>query len=114
MQRAETLLDQLDPSQPTVGNDHAAFSVSGEGLGLVEAPGGALAHRVILEGGRIAHYDIVSPSTWNGAPQDEQGQAGSLEVALNQIPANLGDTAQQRTFARIVHSFAFSTTDAVH
>lgn len=111
--RAETLLDQVDPSQPVVATDAEAFSASGEGFGLLEAPAGSLQHRMILENGRIEHYDIVSPSTWNGAPLDEEGQAGSLETALNRTPADLSDPAQQRVLARIVHSFAFSSTDAV-
>jgi Ni,Fe-hydrogenase I large subunit len=113
MERVETLLDQIDPAQPTVAADIDPFRVSGEGLALLEAPAGALQHRVILERGRIAHYDIVSPCTWNGAPQDEQGQPGSLETALNQAPPDLADAAGQRTASRIVQSFAFSLTDAV-
>jgi Ni,Fe-hydrogenase I large subunit len=113
LDRAETLLDQIDPAQPTVSADIDPFRISGEGLALLEAPAGSLKHRVIVERGRIAHYDIVSPSTWNGSPQDEQNQPGSLETALNRAPLDLADAAQGRTAARIVHSFAFSTTDAV-
>ena len=113
LERAETLLDQIDPAQPTVAADAEPFDVSGEGLALLEAPAGALQHRMILERGRIAHYDIVSPSTWNGSPDDEQGPPGSLETALNRTPLELGEPAGQRSAARIVHSFAFSATDAV-
>jgi Ni,Fe-hydrogenase I large subunit len=113
MDRVETLLDQIDPAQPTVSADIDPFRVSGEGLALLEAPAGALQHRLILERGRIAHYDIVSPSTWNGSPSDEQNQPGSLETALNRAPLALGEPGPLRTAARIVHSFAFSTTDAV-
>jgi len=113
VERAETLLDQIDPAQPTVSRDIDPFHATGEGLALLESPAGSLQHRMILERGRIAHYDVISPSTWNGAPLDEQKQAGSLETALNRSPLNLADAAQQRTASRIVHSFAFSTTDAV-
>ncbi len=113
LERAETLLDQIDPAQPTVLNETPPFRVSGEGLALLEAPAGALQHRLILQRGRIVHYDIVTANTWNGSPQDEQKQAGSLETALNQVPLNLSEAGAQRTAARIVHSFAFSTTDAV-
>jgi Ni,Fe-hydrogenase I large subunit len=113
LERAESLLDQIDPAQPTVLSEASPFKVSGEGLALLEAPAGALQHRLILVRGRIAHYDIVTPNTWNGSPADEQNQAGSLETALNQVPLNLADPGGQRNAARIVHSFAFSTTDAV-
>jgi Ni,Fe-hydrogenase I large subunit len=113
MERAETLLDQIDPVQPTVSADIDPFHVSGEGLSLLESPAGSLQHRVILERGRIVHYDIVSPCTWNGAPRDEQNLAGSLETALSQAGLDLGDAGQQRVASRIVQSFAFSATDAV-
>jgi Ni,Fe-hydrogenase I large subunit len=113
MQRAETLLDQIDPAQPTVATDTEPFGTTGEGLALLESPAGSLQHRVILERGRVVHYDIVTGSTWNGAPQDEQEQAGSLETALNRAGLDLADAAGQRQAARIVHSFAFSSTDAV-
>lgn len=113
LDRAETLLDQIDPAQPTVSHDIGPFRVSGEGLALLEAPAGSLQHRIVLERGRIVHYDIVSPNTWNGSPQAEQKLAGSIETALNRNPLDLAKAADQRTAARIVHSFAFSTTDAV-
>jgi Ni,Fe-hydrogenase I large subunit len=113
LERAETLLDQIDPAQPTVSADIDPFRVSGEGLALLESPAGSLQHRLILERGRIAHYDIVSPSSWNGSPQDEQNQPGSLESALNAARLDLADAGQQRTASRIVQSFAFSATDAV-
>lgn len=114
MERAETLLDKLDPAHPTVAPEGEPFAVSGEGLGLVEAPAGALQHRMVLEKGRIVHYDIVSPSTWNGSPLDERGETGSLETALNRSAYDLSLPAHERTLSRIVHSFAFSMTDAVH
>jgi len=113
LERAETLLDQIDPAQPTVLSEVSPFKVSGEGVAMLEAPAGALQHRLILERGRIAHYDIVTPNTWNGSSQDDQNQAGSLETALNQVPLNLSEPGAQRSAARIVHSFAFSSSDAV-
>lgn len=114
VERAEALLDQIDPAHPTVSGEGDPFGASGEGLALLEAPAGSVQHRLILERGRIAHYDVLSPGAWNGASQDEQGMAGSVETALNRAPADPGSAAGRRRMARIVHSFAFSATDATH
>ena len=41
----------------------------GEGLGLVEATAGRLAHRVTVEGGRVDRYRILHPERWNLHPE---------------------------------------------
>jgi len=41
----------------------------GEGLGLVETARGLLLHRVRVEAGRVAAWDIVAPTEWNFHPQ---------------------------------------------
>ena len=114
LERAEALLEQIDPAHAAVSAEGDPYRASGEGMALLEAPAGALQHRMILNRGRIAHYDIVAPSTWNAAPMDEQGKPGSLEVALNRAPLNLADAADKRRASRIVHSFGLSIADATH
>lgn len=112
-ERVESLLDRLDPAQPLVVSEGNPFAVSGEGLGLLEAPAGALQHRVILDRGKIVHYDIIAPSTWNGAPRDQRDTPGPLESALNSSPFDPNRAEDRLALSRIVHSFAFSMTDAV-
>lgn len=53
-----------------------------EGQGLTDAPRGALGHWLRIEQGRIAHYEVISPTTWNASPRDELGQPGPIEQAL--------------------------------
>ena len=114
LRRCEYILGQLYPNQPTVAADRSAFGVSGQGTGVIEAPAGAIQHRIVLERGRIAMYDIISPSTWNGSPEDERGEVGSLEQALNGVRLNLREREDRLAASRIVHSFFFSSADAVH
>jgi ferredoxin hydrogenase large subunit/hydrogenase large subunit len=110
--RCEHLLGQIVPGQPTVAELHLD-RVTGQGLGMVEAPAGAVRHRVAIGHGKIESYDIISPSTWNASPQDERGEPGSLELALNGARLNLNEREDRLAASRIVHSFFFSTTDAV-
>lgn len=113
-ERCELLLDQLDPAHPTISKESLPPDLTGEGLGITEAPAGAMQHRMVLEKGKIAYYDIITPSTWNGASRDENDGPGSLEMALNRERRSLDDPRQLRELSRIVQSFAFSMSDATH
>lgn len=54
-----------------------------EGVGLVEAPRGALGHWVSIDGnGLCKSYQIITPTTWNASPRDSKGQRGAIEQAL--------------------------------
>jgi hydrogenase large subunit len=55
---------------------------NGTGIGLTEAPRGALGHWLRITKGRIGHYQIVTPTCWNASPMDDQGRAGPIEQAL--------------------------------
>lgn len=55
---------------------------NGLGAGLVEAARGALGHWVRIEGGHVAGYQIIAPTTWNFSPRDAGGAPGPLEAAL--------------------------------
>jgi Ni,Fe-hydrogenase I large subunit len=112
--RCREILRGYEPGQPPIDDSRDPFDITGDGVGMIEAPAGAVRHRCVLEDGRITYYDIVAPSTWNGSPQDEQGIAGPLEVACSRRPWNPNADSDALALARIVHSFAFSTADAVH
>lgn len=53
-----------------------------QGVGFTEAPRGALGHWLKIENTKIANYQCVVPTTWNGSPRDEQGNIGAFEAAL--------------------------------
>ncbi|MBI3146982.1 MAG: nickel-dependent hydrogenase large subunit [Betaproteobacteria bacterium] len=62
-----------------------------EGMGLVEAARGSLGHWITIEDGRLAHYQIISPTTWNFSPRDRNGQPGAAELALQGAPVQAGE-----------------------
>jgi len=108
-------LSEVDPDQPTVSAGAEALThLNGEGLGFLEGPAGAVQHRLIVENGRIAHYDIISPNTWNAAPRGGDGLRGSLEQALNAEKLDFSNQRNRLALSRIVHSFALSMSDATH
>ncbi len=54
----------------------------GQGWGATEAARGALAHWIEIENGVIKNYQVVAPTTWNVGPNDEAGNSGPIEAAL--------------------------------
>ena len=83
-----------------------------EGVGLVEAPRGALAHWIRIKDGAIDNYQLVVPTTWNGSPRDAKGQRSSFEQALIGNPvANIEEPLE---ILRTIHSFDPCMACAVH
>jgi len=76
---------------------------SARGRGMWEAPRGALAHWNQIEGGKLQNYQVVSPSTWNFSPRDDNGVRGPVEEALVGCPVE--DPEQPLEIMRIVHSY---------
>ena len=83
-----------------------------EGVGLVEAPRGSLAHWIRIKDGRIDNYQLVVPTTWNGSPRDAKSQRSSFEESLIGTPvANLEQPVE---IIRTIHSFDPCLACAVH
>ena len=74
-----------------------------KGVGTTEAPRGALGHWVVIEEGKIANYQAVVPTTWNGSPRDPAGNIGAFEAALLNTPVAVPD--QPLEILRTLHSF---------
>ncbi|MDB4945916.1 MAG: nickel-dependent hydrogenase, large subunit [Labilithrix sp.] len=74
-----------------------------EGLGLHEAPRGALSHWVVVEAGIIKNYQAVVPTTWNASPRDERGARGPYEASLVGTP--IADPTKPLEVLRTLHSF---------
>lgn len=83
-----------------------------EGWGSTEAPRGALGHWVRIRDGKVANYQAVVPSTWNGSPRDARGQRGAYEAALLDTP--VADPERPIEVLRTVHSFDPCMACAVH
>jgi [NiFe] hydrogenase large subunit/hydrogenase large subunit len=82
------------------------------GFGTTEAPRGALGHWVRIQNGKIANYQAVVPTTWNGSPRDPRGQRGPFEEALIGTP--VFDPARPLEVLRTIHSFDPCMACSVH
>lgn len=85
---------------------------SGTGVGLTEAARGALGHWVSIAGGKIANYQIITPTCWNASPKDDNGVQGPIEQALIGTP--IEDPGQPIEALRVIHSFDPCLSCAVH
>ncbi|MDR3094335.1 MAG: nickel-dependent hydrogenase large subunit [Bacteroidales bacterium] len=83
-----------------------------QGVGLTEAPRGALAHFIKIKNNRVENYQMVVPSTWNASPRDEKGQLSAYEASLIGTPVH--DTKQPLEILRTIHSFDPCLACAVH
>ncbi len=83
-----------------------------KGVGLTEAPRGALAHWIVIKDKKIENYQLVVPTTWNASPRDPSGQRSAFEAALIGTPINNPD--QPLEILRTIHSFDPCLACAVH
>ncbi len=90
----------------------STWPATAEGVGLSEAPRGALAHWIKIKDGKIDNYQLVVPSTWNASPRDGKGQRSSYEEAL--IGTHLANPEQPLEILRTIHSFDPCIACAVH
>ena len=82
------------------------------GVGLTEAPRGALGHWIEISSSKISRYQVITPTSWNASPRDDYGQKGPIEEALMGTP--VADTSQPIELLRVVHSFDPCIACAVH
>ncbi len=85
---------------------------SGSGIGLWEAPRGALAHWNTIENSVLKNYQLVVPTTWNVCPRDDKGVRGPIEEALIGTPVL--DPKKPLEVLRVVHSFDPCLACTVH
>ena len=94
-------LDELIPGESAY--DDSYEQCSGDGIGLSEAPSGALGHWVKIANGRISDYQVITPTCWNASPRDHQNVGGPIEQALIGTPINKPD--QPIEALRVIHSY---------
>ena len=101
---------ELNPTAPVYRQ--YSVPVSGSGVGLTEAPRGALGHWINISGGMTANYQIITPTCWNASPMDERKQCGPIEKALIGTPVdNINEPIE---VVRVIHSFDPCLSCAVH
>lgn len=61
----KTLLEKLELDEPSFIVPGKIDHISGEGIGIVEAPRGTLIHQAVIDKGKIVSYSIITPTQWN-------------------------------------------------
>ena len=89
---AHDWLEELVPEGPVYQPPTVPESASS--MGLTEAPRGALGHWLGISEGRISHYQVISPTTWNASPRDNKGYPW---------PAGRGPARHARAECRAAH-----------
>jgi hydrogenase large subunit len=87
------------------GDYVAAYQLPEEstGAGFSEGARGAVGHWIEIKNRKIQNYQIISPSTWNMSPKDENGNPGPLEQSL--IGTKVRNEENPVEVLRIVRSF---------
>ncbi|WP_349569146.1 nickel-dependent hydrogenase large subunit [Azotobacter salinestris] len=107
----------LDDWQALVGNikagdratanvekwDPSTWPKEAKGVGINEAPRGALGHWIKIRDGKIENYQAIVPTTWNGTPRDHLGNIGAYEAALLNTKMERPDEPVE--ILRTLHSF---------
>ena len=83
-----------------------------KGVGLYEAPRGALSHWVNIEGGSITNYQCVVPTTWNACPRDDKAGHGAYELAMMDTRVKIPDKPLE--IAKVIRSFDPCMACATH
>jgi hydrogenase large subunit len=83
--------------------DPSKWPKEAKGVGMTEAPRGALGHWVQVKDGRIDNYQCVVPTTWNGSPRDNEGNIGAFEASLMDTYMERPDEPVE--ILRTLHSF---------
>jgi hydrogenase large subunit len=103
LQHWQLLADNILKGDDTTFNPPQFPSHECEGVGMHEAPRGALSHWVIIDKGAFSNYQAVVPTTWNASPRDEKGIPGPYETSLIANPVL--DPVKPLEVLRTVHSF---------
>lgn len=112
----EQLMKNLENGDSRMANpvmwENENWPKKAQGVGLTEAPRGALAHFIVIENNRVKNYQMVVPTTWNASPRDENGNLSPYESALIGTPIH--DANQPLEILRTIHSFDPCLACAVH
>jgi hydrogenase large subunit len=103
-------LDELVVGDPVY--QKANMPVTASGIGLTEAPRGALGHWIEIDNSKISRYQVITPTNWNASPRDDFEQLGPIEQALVGMP--IADITQPIEVLRVIHSFDPCLSCAVH
>lgn len=112
----DQLIDNIKHGDERMANtekwNKSSWPAEAKGVGMTEAPRGALAHWIKIKDQKIDNYQLVVPSTWNASPRDPEGQMSAYESSLIGTP--IADPEQPVEVLRTIHSFDPCMACAVH
>jgi len=85
---------------------------AGRGFGATEAARGALADWIVLENGRIANYQVITPTAWNIGPRDGRQVNGPMEEAY--VGTTIADPSDPVELGHVARSFDSCLVCTVH
>ena len=85
---------------------------SGKGFGATEAARGALADWIVIEDGKIANYQVITPTAWNIGPRDGKEVLGPMEQAFVGTPVTNPDFPVE--LGQVAHSYDSCLVCTVH
>ena len=83
-----------------------------KGVGLYEAPRGALSHWIVIKDGKTDNYQCVVPTTWNSCPRDSKAGRGAYELAMMETHVQIPDKPLE--IAKVIRSFDPCMACATH
>lgn len=112
----QNLIDNIKNGDTRMFNNEkwepSTWPKEAKGVGMTEAPRGALAHWIVIKDTKIENYQLVVPSTWNASPRDNKGQLSAYESSLIGTP--VANPEQPLEILRTIHSFDPCLACAVH
>lgn len=99
-------------TQNNVKWEPSTWPTTAKGIGMVEAPRGALSHFIVIQDKKIENYQLVVPTTWNASPRDPEGKRSAYEESLIGTP--VADPKVPLEVLRTIHSFDPCLACAVH
>ncbi|BBB92745.1 MAG TPA: nickel-dependent hydrogenase large subunit [Methylomusa anaerophila] len=112
----DKLINNIKAGDTTVANtdkwDPSTWPAESKGVGLHEAPRGALSHWVVIKNGKIENYQAVVPSTWNACPRDSNAGYGAYEASMIDTHVKVAENPLE--ILRVIHSFDPCLACATH
>lgn len=92
--------------------DPSTWPKEAKGVGLYEAPRGALSHWMVVKNGKIANYQAIVPTTWNACPRDSKAGQGAYEASMMDTKVKIADKPLE--ILKVIRSFDPCIACATH
>lgn len=112
----DQLIANIKRGDTTVANSDkwelATWPARARGVGLYEAPRGALSHWITIKDGKTENYQCVVPTTWNSCPRDSVAGQGAYELAMKETHVQIPEKPLE--IAKVIRSFDPCMACATH